>query len=131
MPDVSIKIGGRSYEIACAEGEEGFLRSAAAQLDAEAEALIAQAGRLPEARVLLMAGLMLADRITALDDRARRAEAEAARAAAELAELRAAPPPPPERIEVPVVPRALTEALAELTARAEALAGAAEEKLTG
>ena len=33
MPDVTIKIGDRSFEVACQEGEEHFLQSAAAMLD--------------------------------------------------------------------------------------------------
>ena len=45
-----------------------FLRAAAALLDAEAQPLVAQMGRLPEARMLLMAGLMLADKVAAHED---------------------------------------------------------------
>ncbi|WP_445811313.1 cell division protein ZapA, partial [Yoonia sp.] len=36
MPQVEIFIGGRTFEVACQEGEEHFLHSAAAMLDAEA-----------------------------------------------------------------------------------------------
>ena len=39
MPEVEITIGGRSFEVACQEGEEHFLRAAAGMLDAEAAAL--------------------------------------------------------------------------------------------
>ena len=56
MPQVEIFIGGRTFEVACQEGEEHFLHSAAAMLDAEAATLAEQIGRLPEARMLLMAG---------------------------------------------------------------------------
>ena len=37
-------------------------------------------------------------------------------------------PPEPERIEVPVIPDSVTDTLAEIAARAEALAAAVEEK---
>ncbi|MEH6773053.1 MAG: cell division protein ZapA, partial [Cereibacter changlensis] len=42
MPDLSITIGGKSFEVACQPGEEPFLRSAAAMLDAEAQPLVTQ-----------------------------------------------------------------------------------------
>ena len=35
MPNVPIKIGGREFEVACQEGEEAFLQSAAKLLDDE------------------------------------------------------------------------------------------------
>ena len=41
---------------------------------------------------------------------------------AELSKIRSTPPPDPIRIEVPMVPVELTEGLAELAARAEAIA---------
>ena len=36
MPEVQIEIGGRSYTVACQDGEETFLRAAARMLDTEA-----------------------------------------------------------------------------------------------
>ena len=50
---------------------------------------------------------------------------------AELAQLRNAPMPEPERIEVPVVPTAVTDTLAEIAARAEALAETVDGKAAG
>ncbi len=122
MPQVEIAIGGRTFEVACQEGEEHFLHSAAAMLNAEASHLSEQIGRMPEARMLLMAGLMLADKTANLEDKLREAEAEAVRMRADIETLQSRPAPTPERIEVPVVPAAVTEALAEIAARAEALA---------
>jgi cell division protein ZapA len=63
---------------------------------------------------------MLADRTSALEDRAIAAERELARLKAN-----------PQRVEVPVVPASLSEAMAELAARAEALAQKAEDQLPG
>lgn len=68
MPDITIKIGGREFQVVCKEGEEDFLRSAAAMLDTEAQALSGVLGRIPESRMLLMAGLMLADKTANLED---------------------------------------------------------------
>ena len=127
--EVDIAIGGRSFAVACQEGEEQFLFSAARLLDAEASVLVDQIGRMPEGRMLLMAGLMLADKTAGLEERLREAEDRLAALSAELQELRDAPAPEPARIEVPVIPSDVTDALAELTARAEALAATAEETL--
>lgn len=121
MPQVEIKIGGRVFEVACQEGEEQFLHSAAAMLDIEASSLSAQIGRMPEARMLLMSGLMLADKTAGLEDRLREA-------AAKIAEMQARLDAPKEKVEVPVVPASVGETLAELAARAEALADQVEAK---
>jgi cell division protein ZapA len=122
MPQVEITIGGRSFEVACQAGEEQFLQSAAAMLDSEATHLSGQIGRLPEARMLLMAGLMLADKTAGLESKLAKSATEFEELRARIAFLEAQPAPVPERIEVPVVPASVTEALAEIAARAEALA---------
>ena len=127
MPEIRIMIGGRPFDVACQDGEESYLQSAAKMLDDEAQVLSDQVGRMPEARMLLMAGLMLADKTAAVEDQISDVRAELAEREAELAGLRNATIEP-ERIEVPVVPTAVTETLAELAARAEALAAEVEEK---
>ncbi|OUS34932.1 cell division protein ZapA [Rhodobacterales bacterium 56_14_T64] len=129
MPELTIHIGGRGFEVSCQDGEQSYLQSAAKMLDDEAQVLSDQIGRMPEARMLLMAGLLLADKTAAVEDRIKIVEAELAERDAELADLRAAPAPEPERIEVPVVPPLVTDTLAELAARAEAMAAQVEEKV--
>lgn len=138
MPELEIRIGGRAFQVACQEGEEGFLQAAAALLDAEAQPLVAQAGRLPEARLLLMAGLMLADRMAGLTDQARQADARAEAAEARMRHIEAhlealqgAPLPEPMRVEVevPVLPAGLLDRLAELAAQAEAVAQDIEDRV--
>ena len=73
MAEVKVEIGGRIFEVACRAGEEHFLKSAAAMLDSEAAALNDALGRMPETRMLLMAGLMLADKTASLEDQLRHA----------------------------------------------------------
>lgn len=68
MPEVEIEIGTRVFSVACQDGEEGYLRSAAKMLDTEASVVLGQIGRMPPERMLLMAGLMLADKTAALED---------------------------------------------------------------
>ena len=127
MPEVEIRIGGRAFEVSCQDGEEQFLHTAAAMLDTEAAVLSKQIGRLPESRMLLMAGLMLADKTAGIEDSLREKTEKIAELEAELEKLRAAPAPEPERVEVPVVPAKVTDTLAELAARAESLADRVEE----
>jgi cell division protein ZapA len=70
MPNVVITVGGRQFEVACQDGEESFLEAAARVLDDEAKLLTDQVGRLTESRMLLMVGLMLADKTVALEEAA-------------------------------------------------------------
>ena len=128
MPEVRITIGGRQFDVACQEGEENYLHAAAKMLDDEARVLTNQIGRIPETRMLLMAGLMLADKSAGMDDRLRELEAKIAEQAEEIESLKNTPLPIPEKVEVPVVPNSVKDSLAELAARAEALASAVEEK---
>ena len=129
MPEVPIQIGGRTFNVACQEGEEHFLHAAASLLDNEAKALMDQIGRLPESRMLLMAGLMLADKHAGAEDQMKQMEDKVAQQEAWIEELQNRPQPAPERMEVAVIPDHVGESMAELAARAEALAEAAEEKL--
>ena len=129
MPEVNINIGGRTFAVACQEGEEQFLQSAAAMLDREAQGLVSQVGRMPAEKMLLMAGLMLADKHAGTEDQMSTMEDKIAQQEAWIEELQNRPKPAPETREVAVIPTEVSETMAELAARAEALAEAAEEKL--
>lgn len=129
MPEVNVTIGGREYEVACQAGEEHFLTAAAELLNNEASVLSSQIGRMPEARMLLMSGLMLADKTAGLDEKLRALETKLGAQEALLEEMRAKPEPEPKEIEVPVVPQGVTDSLAELAARAESMAASLEERL--
>lgn len=129
MAEQIITIGGKEFKVACQEGEEHFLQTAAKLLDNEAQVLLNQIGRLPENRMLLMSALMLADRTAALEDQLREAKAGLASRDARLTELQNRPAPRPERVEVPVIPGDVTDTMAEIAARTEALADQVEERL--
>jgi cell division protein ZapA len=124
MPQVEITIGGRNFEVACQDGEEQFLMTAAAMLDVEASSLSTQVGRMPESRMLLMAGLLLADRTAGLEDKVREAEGRLAQAQAQLEQAPAQGTV--ERVEVPVMPTEVIETMSGIAARVEAMADEVE-----
>ena len=39
MPEIQVNIGGRSFDVACAQGEEAHLQKAAKMIDTETEIL--------------------------------------------------------------------------------------------
>jgi len=69
MSQVTVEIGGRSFEVVCQEGEEQYLQSAAQMLDEEAQKLDGGSARITESKMLLMAGLLLADRTAATEEK--------------------------------------------------------------
>jgi len=76
MPEINVTVGGRSYKMACEPGEEASVEQAADLLSHEADTLQGANGRLPEPRMLLMSGLMLADRTIEIAAKMEAAEAE-------------------------------------------------------
>ena len=95
---IDLHIAGRTYQVACREGEEENLRAAARLVDGKSREALAGLGTLSEARQFLFASLLLADQLIDKSPGA------------------AAPPPPP----APAAPDP------ELVRRAEALAGRLE-----
>jgi cell division protein ZapA len=88
VADVLVSVGGRSYRLACRDGEEEALRAAARHLDARAMGIVKALGALTESRLLLMAGLQVvselheragASSVIGLDDLAQDLEALATR----------------------------------------------------
>lgn len=61
MPLVNVMVNGRAYTIACDDGEEGHLKELAAHVDAKAREVLASVGQVGDARMLLMAALLIAD----------------------------------------------------------------------
>ena len=145
MPELTLEIGGRVFEVACEPGQEASLERAARLFDAEA-VRIGDAGRSTEKRMLLLAGLMLADtmtgieerlaateeRLRAAEERARIAEAKSAMLAANALKLEteASHKTSPAEVarlreENEAAAVLLGQALAEINALADAVEGAA------
>jgi len=93
---IDLNIAGRTYQVACREGEEETLRAAARLVDGKSREALAGLGTLSEARQFLFASLLLADQL--MEGR-----------------LDAVPPPPESSSPDPA-----------LVQRAEALAGRLE-----
>ena len=60
---VDLTIAGRTYQVACREGEEDNLRTAARLVDGKSREALAGLGTLSEARQFLFASLLLADQL--------------------------------------------------------------------
>jgi cell division protein ZapA len=61
MPLVNVMVNNRAYTIACDEGEEAQLKELAAQVDEKAREVLGSVGQVGDARMLLMAALLIAD----------------------------------------------------------------------
>ncbi len=100
MAQVNVRIGGRTYRMACADGEEDHLSGLAARLDGKIDELRGSFGEIGDTRITVMAALTIADqlgeaerRLAALEgdnDRLRGVEAAAEARIAALAEAAAA-----------------------------------------
>jgi cell division protein ZapA len=61
MPLVNVMVNNRAYTIACDEGEEAHLKELAAHVDEKAREVLGSVGQVGDARMLLMAALLIAD----------------------------------------------------------------------
>lgn len=98
MSNINLQIGGRTYAVACAPGEEAHVTSLGRLIDGKLATMPGTTGQ-PEARALLYAALLLAD---------------------ELHELKSAPRPSPSP------PPVAAEKLEEMAERLEMLASRLE-----
>lgn len=64
MPEVELTVAGRRYRMVCDAGQEAHLAELGAMIDAEARKFAAQSAAMSEPQLLLMAALVLADRLS-------------------------------------------------------------------
>jgi cell division protein ZapA len=86
MGQVNVQVGGRSYSVACRDGEEDRLQRLAAHIDRKVDDLTGALGQLSEPRLLLMAGLLIADELFELREGSTPAAAPAGPALDAMAE---------------------------------------------
>ena len=63
MGQILIVLNGRTYRLACGDGQEERLQSLAAHLKSKVDTLAIQFGQVGEERLLLMAGLLVTDEL--------------------------------------------------------------------
>lgn len=61
MPLVNVMVNQRAYTIACDDGEEEHLRELAKHVDSKVRELLETVGQVGDARLLLMAALLITD----------------------------------------------------------------------
>ena len=64
MAHVIVQVNGRPYTMQCPDGEEDHLRELAALLDSEVLRVKQSVGSVGDIRLLVMSGLMVADRLS-------------------------------------------------------------------
>ncbi|MCH8090968.1 MAG: cell division protein ZapA [Proteobacteria bacterium] len=64
MGQVAVTINGRSYEVACDDGQEEHLVRLASYIDKKVAELVASVGQVGDTRLLVMSALLLADELS-------------------------------------------------------------------
>lgn len=64
MAQVLVTINGRKYQIACDDGQEAHLSRLGSYIDKRVSELVAAVGQVGDARLLVMASLLIADELS-------------------------------------------------------------------
>ena len=64
MAQITVLVNGRKYDIACDDGQEAHLTRLAQYIDRRVDELIAAVGQIGDARLLVMASLLVADELS-------------------------------------------------------------------
>lgn len=76
MPSVNVTINGKTYRMACDDGEEAHLESLAATFDGYVDSLKGSFGEIGDQRLTIMAGVMVTDEMLELKKRVGHLEGE-------------------------------------------------------
>jgi cell division protein ZapA len=69
MAQVTVLVNGRNYTLACEDGEEEHLTALAAFIEARVAELGRSVGQVGDARLMLMASLVIADELAVVNER--------------------------------------------------------------
>ena len=64
MAQVDVTINDRAYRIACDDGQDGHVSQLAEYLDSRVQELVSSVGQVGDARLLVMASLLIADELS-------------------------------------------------------------------
>lgn len=128
MPDINLNIGGRSFAVACPEGEEASLEAAAQILSADARTLVEQSKTLSESQMLLISGLMSADRAISIQENLKKAEIEINNLKLKIEEGSMEKSIDDDKLSSSNLTTELYERLSKLSLKAESLADSLEKK---
>ena len=84
MPAINVILNGRTYTVACDVGEEDHVRDLGQFLDQRVSELTSSLGQVGDARLLLMAGLTIADELRETRARVQERDHEIATLKAEI-----------------------------------------------
>ncbi len=112
MGQVGITINGRKYEIACEEGQEERLTRLGSYVDERTTELVNSVGNVGDARLMVMTGLLVADKL--FD-----ALAEVEKLRAEIAQTKQAPAPASADDKLAPLIDAIAERIEDIAANLE------------
>jgi cell division protein ZapA len=130
MGSVQVTVNGRSYSVACDEGQEAHVVRLGSYLEQKVGQLVKAVGQLGDARLLVMASLMITDELVDTDQALTQLKSTAAKGSQPIAVAAAPPPLPvaPAPVAAPAPHEAvLAHALETLADRIEAIAAELEQ----
>ncbi|MFC3052696.1 cell division protein ZapA [Kordiimonas pumila] len=63
MAQITVSINGKTYPLACADGDEERLHKLASYVDSKAKSLSSKLGHINESRLMLMSAVLIADEL--------------------------------------------------------------------
>ncbi len=132
MGSVQVTVNGRAYSVACDDGQEAHVTRLGSYLEQKVGQLVKAVGQVGDARLLVMASLMITDELVDTDQALTQLKglvATGTKGGEPLAKPAAPPAPPPPPMPPQQAPHeaVLAEALDSLADRIEAIAAELEQ----